>query len=598
MAFAFQRIVCVALALFYAGASGAPAEAVTSYDQRQQGEYNVQVDVKDVAIMFIPGSEFAQRTLFQGGGHAATANDHHHNYNNVNKAWARHRNAIGLKHKNKPTEATMHDSPATSTGKPPLMQGLLQSVPLEHGAPQLLASVPSPGYSAAPPQVPANDKQFVSEEDPYSVTPSTANFSEIDVLLAENGETTDDCYNDEMVAVKIIEKPEVSTTVGTINNNLADTVGTQNVESPADVKVRTNLDSSAEVDTKLINDFGEKQVASSDPKTTEQKETPAYPKPEDKSNETMPIKTTDHKSNMTEKVNTTSTEPNLKKEDKPAAEILTKKAAEIPADTATIAKSVGKGVVSSATNVNNPDTQQDTKKTNVPIEMVAMKTIEKPVDVVELAAESVEKTDAGTASVNKPETTVDTKKVNGSPVEMVTMRTVEKPTFIGALQTVRNPAGGADAAAAETGVTVQSQAVAGKKPTELVAMKKIEKPLNNVTPFTTSTVDSRNAASTKPATTLHGTDDAKPAAAQETVIVSKTITKPIEMVAVKTVENPTTVAAVLKSVLSVKAVIKPGSTPKTTHTVNGTSIMRKVGDRKPLPSITLEVASPKVVGEN
>jgi len=50
----------------------------------------------------------------------------------------------------------------------------------------------------------------------------------------------------------------------------------------------------------------------------------------------------------------------------------------------------------------------------------------------------------------------------------------------------------------------------------------------------------------------------------------------------------------VKSVISVKTVIKPGI-QKSTLSSNSSTIMRKVGDRKPLPTITLEVATPKVL---
>lgn len=588
MAFAFQRIVCVVLAVFCAGASGAPAaSAVTSYDQRQQGEYNLQVDLQDVAILFLPGSEFAQRNAFHGAGHAFKRT------NFQNFLLGRHRNAVGLKkkHKNKLTEvtpATGYNDFVTSTEKPSAQVLPVGQLPA--------ASIPSQGSSDAVKQIPKNG-EHVSEDDPYSVTPSTQNFSEINALLEENGEV-DDCYADEMVAVKIIEKPEVSTTTD-IKTDSPETDDTKNVEIPTDSKTRTSSDDDGKAESKPINtvssDSGEKQVASSDSKATEQKETNA--KTENKSNEITTIKTTDRKSETAENANVT--EPSLKKEDKPA-ETVAKKTTEIPTDTANSAESVRKSTVGGATIVTNPDTQ-DAKKAVVPTEMVAMKTVEKPADG-KVASESAGKTGVGVANANKPDTQANTKKTNGSPVEMVAMRTVEKPTLAGGLPAGRNP-GGADTAAVkaavaaavkaavaaattDTGVVVQSQAMAGKKPIEMVAVKKIDRPASGVassgTPADTAALRPAEDAKITPAKT----------AAEETAVVST------EMVAVKTMENPATMATVLKSVLSVKAVIKPGTVPKTTHTLNGTSIMRKVGDRKPLPSIMLEVAPPKLVGEN
>jgi hypothetical protein len=119
----------------------------------------------------------------------------------------------------------------------------------------------------------------------------------------------------------------------------------------------------------------------------------------------------------------------------------------------------------------------------------------------------------------------------------------------------------------------------------MIAMKTMEKPSSAVTAV--------DGSETGAVPTEMQPLRKKPAGEPDETIVSRSAPKLTEMVAVKTMENPATVST-MKSVIAVKTVIKPG-TPNTTVLSNGSSVMRKVGDRKPLPSVSLDVAPPIAV---
>lgn len=206
-----------------------------------------------------------------------------------------------------------------------------------------------------------------------------------------------------------------------------------------------------------------------------------------------------------------------------------------------------------------------------PTEKISSKTAIKPT--------VVESTDAAT----------NTKKING-PVEMVAMKTMETPSFAEALKASRKPTDNTNSsiktATAVKGTDIISSIDSSKKPTETVVSKTAENASSSAGSKGSTANKSEMPTSTKEMDIQD--DKNKP---NETPIDSRSTSKVTEMVAVKTMENLTTV----KNVISVKEMIKPTQTPKTTHSLNSSiAMMRKVGDRKPLPSITLEVTPPEI----
>jgi len=225
-----------------------------------------------------------------------------------------------------------------------------------------------------------------------------------------------------------------------------------------------------------------------------------------------------------------------------------------------------------------------------PAEMIVIKTIEKPTEGVhheKFVDEPAATATVGALRVNAGLDTQSNTNKNNVPAEMVAVKTVEKPTFADALKAAKNPAE-VQADAVKAAADAQSVDLS-KNPIETVPTKTMENPPTAVR--STGTIE--NSGITTSTKLLEVQEDTKKQSipSDENIVSRSSAPKQTEMVAVKTVENSATV----KSVVSVKTVIKPGI-PKTTHSANSSSlIMRKVGDRKPLPTIKLEVATPKVL---
>jgi len=222
-----------------------------------------------------------------------------------------------------------------------------------------------------------------------------------------------------------------------------------------------------------------------------------------------------------------------------------------------------------------------------PAEMVVIKTMEKPTDGGAIHEEFVDETVVDASRVNGFETQVNTKTTN-KPTEMIAMKTLEKPTFAEALKVVKKPMDATDSdKAVDTQPGKTTLVDLSKSPVELVAMKTMESPHSAV--GSTSAIEKSGITTSTKLVAIQEDTKIQNIPSVDN-IVSRSAPKQPEMVVMKTVENSSTV----KSVTSVKTVIKPGI-PKSTVSSNSSLIMRKVGDRKPLPTITLEVATPKVL---
>jgi len=531
MVVAFQ-IVFVS-AVFCGALHAAPT---VTYDQRQQGEFNLQVDADDVAIIWLPSDELAQRAILQG--------------NKVQHIFGRHNGVKSKKkHHKKPANCTMttaspevpYSSESPTTSVPTSSQGYEEVYSTSSSSQDKLKDV-VPVAAAEPVfeqvNVPADidDQTSIVSHDlnPEDTTPNAAlqnNKFDKNVnstkTTAAGGVAVD---SSEMVAVKTLEKPEAV------------------VEQPNNITEIKTVEKSADATTSQASDVV--NHSKTDQKTVEILPTNFEEKPVSISSD---VKTVEKITNdETIKVNETL-EKNTNTEGK-SNEITTVK----------IVETVEIGEVK-------------------PGEMIVVKTIEKPTNVV-IHEELIDKSAVDASRVNVLDTQVNTKTTN-EPTEMIAMKTVEKPTFSEVLKVVKKPMEATTDAvkAADTTTTVDLS----KNPTEMVAMKTMETP--QTTGGQTDTLEKSGiTTSTKPVEIQEDTKKQSIPSAEN--IVSRSAPKQTEMVAVKTVENSTTV----KSVISVKTVVKPGI-QKSTLSSNSSLIMRKVGDRKPLPTITLEVATPKVL---
>jgi len=520
------QIVCVS-AVFCGALHAAPT---VTYDQRQQGEFNVQVDVDDVAIILLASEEFAQRAMLQG--------------NKVQQIFGRHSGVKSKKkHHKKPgdcsTMATAnpevpYSSESPATYLPTSSQELYPSSSQD----AVQGVVPVAAVAPVSENVPVGlDGQKTIASHSEATTPSAAqNAFEKNVDSAEIAASDVALNSSEMVAV---ENPTVGATVET--NSVTEKAAIATADKSADVA--TTLQASTE-----MADGGSK----ADIKTYEILSTNFEEKPVSISSD---VKTVEKITNdETVKINGA---PGKNTEDK-SYEITTVK----------IVETVEIGEVK-------------------PAEMVVIKTIEKPTTDSAISEGFVEEPAVDASRVNVLDSQVDTKTTN-EPTEMIAVKPVEKPTFSEVLKVVKKPVDAADTVkAADTQTSIKTSVDLSKSPTEMVAMKTIENPQTAVGP--TDTIEKSGITTSTKLVDIQE-DTKKQSIPSVENIVSRSTSKQTEMVAVKTMENSATV----KSVISVKTVIKPGI-QKSTHSSNSSLIMRKVGDRKPLPTITLEVATPKVL---
>lgn len=533
------RIVCFSI-VFCGALHAAPT---VTYDQRQQGEFNVQVEVDDVAIILLANDGLAQRDILQG--------------NKVHQIFGRHNSVKSKKkHHKKPVNCTVQTvkpevpySELPPTYLPTSSQGYEELYSTSTSSQDKLQAV-APAAAAAPVSeinipVDLDDQKTIVSRDRYSeaTTPSeTPNPFEKNFDSPVTPAAGIAVNPSEMVAVKNVEKPAAVVGATVETNNITEMVAIQTVEKAADETALqvSEIANGSNTDVKTIEtlstNFEEIPVSvlsSSDVKTVDKIT----------NDETIKVHETPAKNTNTE--------------DK-SNEITTVK----------IVESEKIGEVK-------------------PAEMIVVKTIERPTDGA-TNEELVEESAVDVSRVNGLDTQV-IKKTTNEPTEIITMKTVEKPTFAEALKVVKKPVNATDAdKTADTQATdITTSVELSKSPIEMVAMKTMDTPQTAVG-LTSSIEKSGITTSTKLVEIQE--DTKKQSIPSVENIVSRSATKQTEMVAVKTVENSTT----LKSVISVKTMIKPGI-QKSSLSSNSSLIMRKVGDRKPLPTITLEVATPKVL---
>ncbi|XP_060840438.1 uncharacterized protein LOC132921431 [Rhopalosiphum padi] len=510
------RIVCV-LAVFCGALQAAPT---VTYDQRQHGEFNLQVDVDDVAIVLLASDELAQRGILQ-------------NSNKMYQILGR-RNGVKLKkkHQKKPVNCM------TTTVNPEVPYSELPS-----STSYLLTS--SQGYDEL------YSTSTSSQEKLQDIIPAAAASlvfeTNVPTALDSLNTTSSDSYStvitptpfvnsSEIEPLKTIEKPTVVGGAVETNNN-TEMVAIQTIEKSTNVTSlqASDISKGSKTDVKTIGalstNFEENPVSvSSD------------------------VKIVDKITN--DKI--------IKVDDTPAK------------DSNTEDKS------NEMTTVRILETIEI--KEVKPAEMIVIKTMKKSTNGGPIPEEFVDESVVDASRVNVLETQVNT-KITSEPTEMIAMKTIEKPTFSEVLKVVKNPMNAADAVkSADTQANKTTSVDLNKSPVELVAMKTMESPHTTVR-TTTSIEKSGITISTK---VVEIQEDTKMPSVEN--IVSRSAPKQTEMIAMKPVENSATV----KSVISVKTVIKPGI-QKSTLSSNSSLIMRKVGDRKPLPTITLEVATPKVL---
>lgn len=567
------RIICVLGVLCCNEVSLRAAPASVTYDQRQQGEFNLQVDVNDVTMVLLPGGDFAQR-------HAQLKVTDH--VQQILGRYAGSATESRKKHKKPVVNCT-----ATATKPEEATAG-------GHGStaatvyPETAAATPGQGnvVDVAPEKrVPAGEDSskptvVVPYVDPYSVTPDTPNIFFETGLRGGYLAAGHAAAAAEMVTVKTVQDrvgPAANAT--TSGSNVAGLDGFD--ESPHVVKT----------------DSGEKpDVTSSDV-----------------------LQSSDPNS-----AKTTGGETKFPTAAAAAAEMVAVKTVQkSTTETITVVGSVDKSAANAQPDANNADAGARVHSTKTaPVEMVAVKTMERPVFAEALKAD------------DKPSATIDAAAATkaDSKEKPTTDETVEKPTFAETSKAAKKPAdavaiedvvtetdvtstsvslnrnpaemvamktvGMPNAAAAEASTRVVKKPVntaaaepqLNRKPAEMVAMKTVaEKPSGAVSAVNFTEKSEGIVTSTKLVENKNNNNSAV-----QTNVVSRSAPKVTEMVAVKTVESPATVAMV-KSVTPAKTTTKTGSPKTAMLSSNGSSILRKVGDRKPLPLITLEVVPPEVV---
>lgn len=532
------RIVCV-LAVFCGVLQAAPT---VTYDQRQQGEFNLQVDVDDVAIILLPGDELAQRGILQGS-------------NKMHQIFGRrHGVKTKKKHHKKPVNCTAgttvnpevpYSELPSTTNFPTSSQGYEELYSTSTSSQEKLLQDVVPSAAATPvseinvPSVPTDldGQKIISSSDQVSAATPTSAFEKKDHLEETAGSFT--VSSSEMVTVKTVEKPTAVDRAAE-TNNITEIVAIQTVEKSTEV---TKLQASE------ISNGSKTDVKTIETLSTNFEENPVSVSSNVKTAETI-------------------TNDEIIKVDKTPAKDSNTEDKSNEMTTAKILETV------------------ETEEVK-PAEMVIIKTMEKPTDGGAIHEEFVDETVVDASRVNGLETQVNTKTTN-EPTEMIAMKTLEKPTFAEALKVVKKPMDAADVVkAANTQAGKTTSVDLSKSPVELVAIKTMENPHSVVGP--TSAIEKSGITTSTKLVAIQEDTKIQNIPSVEN-IVSRSAPKQPEMVAMKTVENSSTV----KSVISVKTVIKPGI-PKSTVSSNSSLIMRKVGDRKPLPTITLEVATPKVV---
>ncbi|XP_025413362.1 endochitinase A-like [Sipha flava] len=506
-----SRIFCVLTAVLWD--SGIWAAPTVTYDQRQHGEYNLRVDLDDVAVLLLPGSElFAQRTALTPG---------------LFKIFGR-RNGGGVgghskkKQKNCSTTTTTTTTTSTTTERPEVPYGEI---------------APSPGSSSQGYEEVAQGPEEIAQGD---VLPSVSTGPEKTAVFAEPD------LNDRLV--ESANRKTVSTSdllyVTPTNVPAGDhAVEAGDVVAVADDKFAVSEAVTGLTEMVIVNTV-EKHAGSSTAIPDDLDEVQA---------DVKPIKNEPSAVLWSPDVKTASDE--------------TKKTEE----TATVAAKAEEIVISS-------------EKSN------AVEKPEKHAVPTSTATGTENKSALKSTDVEKSISSADEKSggVTGAdvePVEMVAMKAVAKPTSAGTSKVVPKLAAADTATKSSATGNVGVPSSDGVVVTEMIAMKTMEKPSSAVTAV--------DGSETGAVPTEMQPLRKKPAGEPDETIVSRSAPKLTEMVAVKTMENPATVST-MKSVIAVKTVIKPG-TPNTTVLSNGSSVMRKVGDRKPLPSVSLDVAPPIAV---
>lgn len=541
MMVALRITVCVFAAVVCGTVVGAPASV--TYDQRQQGEYNVHVDMDGVAIVLLPGGGgelFAQRSAAVGGDKV-----------HQNMLFGRHRNGATNNHV---LSKTKHKKPATSPAPAAAAAETAASAAEAAPATAVHCGTAAAGSVFTAPAAAAAAAATAAPEEIPSI-----NFNE-----SPPSYSATDKY------------PGIALLSMSTQQSWGDLKPVSETFNPPDVYNGNTIRKSAAVHA---DDYDPYSITPSTLDSFTQKV--VSPEPEDAAVKTVDNTTTVHNPEIPADDATANAEPT-------DGDGVSTSPEEIP-------KTPSAGVKT----VEKPEVVADITAKITADEKQTEKTMEHHTGVDGKPAESVEKSaQQDIAIVNNAGLmkTNDGDDDNG-PKEMVAMKTVEKPTFAEALKAAKNP---------EDPVYAPNDSV--KSPTEMVAVKTaVAEPLKPVNVEFTDAAGGETRAgsittSTKVVELLQGGENAprKSAGVVETVVSRRTATAAptqTEMVAVKTVENLATVTTA-KTVSSVKTVMKSGNTKTIiapSSTVGSTAAVRKVGDRRPLPSIALEVAPPKLI---
>ncbi|XP_050421262.1 enolase-phosphatase E1-like [Adelges cooleyi] len=594
------RTICrliAAAAVFCTLTLAAPVSRKTvTYDQRQNGEFNLQVDLEDVALLFLPSDEFLSRRSGLLGDKTLQMYERRHNGNSRKKqkncATTTEKNIPEkvTTEKNKPEKVTTekntpeNNNYGTGGSGPNTPNGA--NTDIENNIPETQAGPEEQSDPSAMDKLSAQlsnavestaDMKFGNEENLITKPNGVASYPSEILSQSTIGNTeVKPAEDNTMVAVKTLSrptpvseivdsitvaaendgKPEALVAVNTVTKSPSEMVIVKTVEKPVEVSVAESIVKSQNTDAVVTADV-QSVIA-------------------DKPAEMVVVKTLDK-----------PVEPTLE------------------GALALVADSTVKSpnsIVAAALDV-KPESVEKHAFADNPVETLAVKTVKQPNEkenpatikvndkAVELQGNAVSpKISAGPVDTSRqpdrPSESV------GKSEETVVKKTAEKDSVpvksseiqVSAKKSVRP----VESVGAKTETDNNSKKSTENVKPEMVAMKTVENP-SAAAP--TKVVAEKLVATTVKATETHSVADDKHG-------LAKSSNNAADMVVVKTVDNPATPAVItVKTTVSMKAVVKPSAANSKTSSVTtgGTSTSRKVGDRKPLPAVSLQVAPSTLV---
>ncbi|XP_050546744.1 MATH and LRR domain-containing protein PFE0570w [Daktulosphaira vitifoliae] len=535
-----------------------PGKTIT-YDQRQNGEFNLQVDLKDIALLFLGGSEFLGERS-SGTKLFNTFERRHHDSEHSRKKTKKCPSHI-TSTTTTTTENNVSDQVTIATYTP----NMITENNYNHETSNTLIEesnlTPSQAKKELLQQNPVlHHKLSVTTINPESSNYPTSNANEI--LNLESGSTNNPLEVNVQKYSQMITK----------------------TNKPEENSTEENMIAVKTLDRSSMNDIVSSQVSSAIKEEYEK---------------LVAI-------NMA-----TKSSPHLNNVEKPV-DVKSQSKIEKVQDSITERSSIPVGVIKTSSLDTKQPTQNKQVETEKSPDMVIVKTVDKPVDVKSVV-KSGSVIDVKSASENNikktqenPQTSNENLTKNTGDSLLKLSESVVKPQETIVLKTaIKEIVAENHETRDNLNKPVKSGEVVGTKVNrensvkhtenakkDMVVVKTVEKPSVAVHPKPVEIKAPNNRGSEKSVVTSSKTTET-----QSNVGNNNTQEKPVSsenMIFFKTVETPTTPSVVqLSATTQTKINASPSKTlPLTTI---GTSDSRKIGDRKPIPSVSLGVAPPTIV---